>query len=71
MDGQFVVRCVVNVVEKRSLFVVAKVGQGFEVYFGELYGKRDEKRTGNGKNEMRGSFPFAALEGQDDDIRLN
>jgi len=51
-----VVRCVVNVVEKRSLFVVAKVGQEFKVYFAELCGKRDEKRTGNGKSEMRGSF---------------
>jgi len=56
MGGQFVVRCVVNVVEKRSLFVVAKVGQGFELYFAELVWVRDEKRTGNGKNEMRGSF---------------
>jgi hypothetical protein len=56
MGGQFVVRCVVDVVEKRSLFVVAKVGQGFELYFAELCGKRDEKRTGNGKSEMRGSF---------------
>jgi hypothetical protein len=56
MDGQFVVGCVVNVVEKLSLFVGVKVGQAFEVYFAELCGKRDEKRTGNGKSEMRGSF---------------
>jgi hypothetical protein len=31
--GEFVVNCVVNVVEKRSLFGVQKVGQGFELYF--------------------------------------
>jgi hypothetical protein len=48
---------VVNVVEKQSLFAVAEVGQGLELYFSrELVWVWDEERTGNGKSEMRGSF---------------
>jgi hypothetical protein len=31
--GEFVVECVVNVVEKPRVFVVRKMGQAFEVYF--------------------------------------
>jgi hypothetical protein len=52
MDGQFVVRCVVNVVEKRSLFVVVKVGQGFELYFSRSFmesGMRKEQATARAK----------------------
>jgi hypothetical protein len=31
--GEFVVECVVNVVEKQRVFVGRKIGQAFEVYF--------------------------------------
>jgi hypothetical protein len=31
--GEFVVRCVANVVEKQRVFAVGKMGQAFEVYF--------------------------------------
>jgi hypothetical protein len=31
--GEFVVECVVNVVEKQRVFAGRKIGQAFEVYF--------------------------------------
>jgi hypothetical protein len=60
--GEFVVECVVNVVGNGHFLAAEKWDRVLKfIFWGWV-------RMNEGEGEMRGSFPFAALEGQDDDV---